>query len=83
MAASASSSVVMLSPSWSRVSSIPLAWIAFAASMASSALSPAMKRRAKLVGVAMPMREAIRSMGVLRARAWKNDLERASSMRAS
>jgi len=57
--------------------------MAFAASMASSAFSPAMKRRAKLVGVAMPMREAIRSMLLLRASAWKNDFERASSMSAS
>ena len=38
---------------------------------------------AKLAGVAMPIREAARSRLLLRARAWKNDFERASSMMAS
>jgi hypothetical protein len=42
-----------------------------------------MNRRAKPVGVAIPTREAIRSMDRLRARAWKNDFETASSIGTS
>ena len=49
--------------------------------IASSAVSPAMKRRAKLVGFGHAVREAICSRILLRASAWKNDFERASSMR--
>ena len=58
VAASARSRSVTLSPSRSSVTVMPRASIARAASIASTTVSPAMNRRAKLVGRRMPYFEA-------------------------